>query len=369
MKYAVKYILSALLLLSMSLIQAQNINLEEEKWVVKEKAMNISGIDISPDGMQIAIACASKYPLLIYDWRSQEILKEINVKSDALGYNVRYSSKGNYLLLQEKTYTNNIKKAKLSNFLIVDISKSKVIHQYKKIADIKIGANEEKFYLLEDGKLKVIDLKSGEKLKSFELENARNAMAIHPDGNELAIVVEPTKEQMETVPSLRNDKKAVKNALKFKHMIAVYDVQGEKLKFLVPELYDNINTMEFSKDGMKLLNFNAAVNSYINVVNLPSYEPSRESYMSRTNVQPDYSFNADGSMFGIASVQEFPTVNIYEAGKGSMIDHYSTKNRIFKSMKKKMYPGSYSSFVFLPEGDHVLIAYGNALIKWKIERE
>ncbi len=367
MKHLFIYICLMVGLIVPSTSLGQNINIDENKCVVKEKAMNISGLDISPDGNQLAIVCASNYPLMIYDWRTQEILKEIDIKSDALGYSVSYSSKGNYLLLQEKTLTNNIKKAKLSNFMIIDISQGKVMEQYRKIADLKIAADESHYYLLDKAELSVYDLKSGQKVKSFEIENARNAIAVSPDGNDLAIVVEPTKEELVLVPSIRNDKKALKNAMKYRHMIAIYDIGTEKFKKIVPEIYDNINTMQYSKDGNKLLNFNAAANSYINVIDATDYSPLREAYMSRTNVQPDFSFNPDGSLFGIASVERFPTVNIYQAGKGSMVDHYDTENRIWKSMKQKMYPGTYSSFVFLPEGNYVIIAYGNALIKWKIE--
>lgn len=360
--------LGSLFLLTTLFSSAQNINLKEDKWVVKEKVMNISGIDISPDKMQIAIVCASNAPVMIYDWISQEVLKEIDIKADMLGYNIQYSAQGNFLLLQEKSITTNIKKAKLSDFLIIDIAKGEVIHRFKKIADLKIGSDEKEFFVLDNGQLSRHELSTGKATDKFELEHARNAIAVSPDGKELAIVVEPTKEQLMNVPSVRNDKKAVKGALKYKHMIAIYDLSAQKLKIMIPEIYDNINTLAYSKSGDKLLNFNAGLNSYVNVIDAKTYEPSREAYMSRTSVQPDFSFNDDGSLFGVASVEKFPTVNIYKAGSGSMLDHYNTENRIWKSMKKKMYPGSYSSFVFLPDGENVLIAYGNALIKWKIEK-
>lgn len=347
---------------------AQNINQQDEKWALAEKAMNISGMDISADGSLLAVACATNEPLKIYDWRAQEVLKEIDVKTDNLGYNVHYSPSGKYLVLQEKTYTNNIKKAKKSNFIIVDLASSKQIHFHRKISDLKIHPDENSFLTLEDGVIHFRDMGSGKIQRNFEIKEARNAFAISPDGKDLAIVVEPTKDRVKEVPSVRNDKKAMKAALKYRHMISVYDLESLKLKKEVAEVYDNINLLSYSHDGSKLLNFNAGQNSYVNVIDAQSYEPSREAYLSRTSVQPDYAFSPDKTLFAIASVEKFPSVNVYDSASGSIVDTYDTKNKIWKSMKKKMYPGSYSSFVFLPDGKHLLIAYGNALIKWKIEK-
>ena len=64
-------------LISFSLL-AQNINENFEKWVVVEKPINITGVDISPDGKQLALVCGKRTPLMIYDLATKTILKEIN---------------------------------------------------------------------------------------------------------------------------------------------------------------------------------------------------------------------------------------------------------------------------------------------------
>jgi len=365
-----KIIFCLLTFSSLAFVRAQSINEDFEKWTVKEKAINITGMDISPDANQLALVCGkvNNNPLMIYDISSRSIVKEIEVKAEFEGYNVYYSKLGNYLLIQERKLETSIKKAKKVDYAVVDLNQEKEIIRFKKISDAKISTDESKLYVLEDEELKIYSLPELKVIEKAKLDAACNALAIHPNGSEIAVAVKPEKKDLKNVPSLRNNKKVLKKAAKFRHMIAIFDAESFEKKQLVNEVYDNINLMFYSSDGDKLTCFNAAPNSYVNVIDANNYEPLRESYLSRTNKQPDYNYGWNNKVFGIATVDEWPAVNIYDVNSGSMLDSYDTKMKIWKNMKKKIYSGTNTSFVFLPDQRHVLIAYGNSLIKWKIKQ-
>ncbi|MBL4710262.1 MAG: hypothetical protein JKY48_17665 [Flavobacteriales bacterium] len=349
---------------------AQNINENFEKWPVVEKAINITGIDLSPDGNTLAMVCGKNQPLLLYDYKTKTIIQEINVNSKCLGYNVFYSKKGNYLLLQEKKIETSFKKAKQADYVIVDLNSNKVIHSFNKISDAKISFDEKQVITLENGTVYFRDIKTGKKHKEFKPEGACNALAISPDGKDLAVVKKPTKSDIKMLASKNVSKKAIKSAAKSKHLITIYDTESYQLKSLIPDFYDNINLLFYTDNGDRLLSFNVASNSYINVA-LPKedYQPTREGYLSRTSTQPEFAYSPNGEHFGVATVEAFPSLNIYDVESGSVIDRYDTKMKIWKNMKKKIYAGSNTSFVFLPDNKHVLIAYGNSLIKWRFDKE
>lgn len=363
-------IYSVVFLLLSSTVVAQNINENFEKWPVLEKAINITGMDISPDGKTLAMVCGRKQPLMLYDYASRKVIKEIDVKTEQLGYNVYYSSQGNYLLLQEKKIETSFKKAKRADYAVVDLAMGEVIHRYTKISDAKISQDEKYLITLENGTVYFRDINSGKAIRQFQPEEACNAIAISPDGKDLAVVIKPSKKEVMMVASIRADKKAIKATAKYRHMITVYDAETMQLQQVVQEFYDNINLLFYTDDGEKLLSFNMASNSYVNVA-LPKndYQPTREGYLSRTSTQPEFSYSPKGDYFGIATLETFPSINIYNVESGSVVDRYDTKMKIWKNIKKKVYAGTNTSFVFLPDNKHVLIAYGNSLIKWRYEQK
>ncbi len=366
MRKIVRHTLLLLICFSAGL-KAQDINKNFEKWIVEEKAINITGIDISPDGSQVALVCGRNTPLMIYDLASQKVVKEIDIKSENMGYNVHYSAKGRYLLIQERVYETNAKKAKKSDYHIVDLQAGEMIHKFSKISDAKISPDESKVYVLENDNLEIRELPSGNVLKKRELEAARNALAISPDGKDIAVVVKPTKNELKEISVVRNDKKALKAALKYRFAIAILDSESLERTKMVNEIYDNINLMSYSEDGKKLLCFNVSQNSYVNVIDATNYQPTREGYVSRTSMQPDFNYGWGGHYFGISTVEKWPSLNIYRVADASVVDYYNTEMKIWKNIKKKVFPGTNTSFVFLPDERHVLIAYGNTLIKWRIK--
>ncbi len=314
-------------------------NAEFEKWPVLEKAINITGMDLSPDGKTLALACARNQGLLLYNLETRSISKEIKLNAEYLGYSVFYSAKGNYLLLQEKRIETNFKKSKQADYYIIEVVSGKMIHQFNRVSDVKITADENQVIVLDKAEVTIRDLHSGKTAKRVEIEDACNAIALHPHGKEFAVVFKPGKHQVAQVPSVRNSKKAIKANVKTRHMLAIYDLETLQEKAIVAELYDNINLLQYSETGEKLLGFNVATNSYINVVNTDGYEPTREAYFGKTSLQPDFEYNQTESYFGIATVDTYPALNIYQVNSGKMEGSFNTKMRNWQNMKKKIYAG------------------------------
>lgn len=364
--------LQFLILMSFALfstLKGQDINDNFEKWIVKEKAINITGIDISPKESHVALVCGKNQGVLIYDYQSKSMVKEIDIAAGYMGYNIYYSAQGNYLLVQERKVETSIKKAKKADYYVVDVNAGKVIHTFNKINDAKISSDEKYVVVLENGTVTYRDIINGSKVKQFEPEDAMNALALSPDGKDIAVVKKPTKGDVQMLVNRKIDKKTIKAAAKTKHLITVYDAETFELKSLIPEFYDNINLLFYTDKGDRLLSFNMAANSYVNVA-LPesNYKPTREGYASRTSTQPDFSYSHQEKYFGIATFETFPSVNIYEVESGSVIDRYDTKMKIWKNIKKGIYAGTNTSFVFLPGDNYALIAYGNTLIKWRFNK-
>lgn len=357
-------------LLLFILSNAQDVNKNFEKWQVSEEHLNITGMSLSPNGNQVAIACSKSQSILIYDYTSKIVVKEINVDAKYLGYNIYFSAKGNYLLLQEKVVETSFKKAKEGDYDLIEVASGKVLQKFNKISDAKISPDEKELITLENGVIYFRDLTTGKVNKKFKPEEACNALAISPDGKDLAVVKKPSKAEVKMLTNKNVSKKRIKAAAKTKHLITVYEIDRFELKSLIPEFYDNINLLFYSDNGEKLMSFNVAANSYINIA-LPKqdYQPNREAYLSRTSIQPEFGYSPNYKYFAVATVEKFPSLNIYDVESGSMLDSYNTKMKIWKNAREGVYTGSNTSFVFLPGSKYILMGYGNSIIKWKFKNE
>lgn len=364
-----KNIIALAIIVTSFTLNAQDINKNFESWTIADKAINITGMDLSPDGETLAMVCGKNQPVMLYNIQDKTIIAEIDVTNKWMGYNIYYSEKGNYLLLQEKKTETSFKKSKQADYKVIDVATRKIIHSFNKINDLKISFDEQFMVTLENGTVHFRDIKTGKSIKSFRPEEACNALAISPDGDEVAVVIKPTKKEVAMVGKVAANKKMIKATAKTKHMVAIYSTQTLMLEKVVQEFYDNINLLFYTPDGNRLLSFNMAGNSYINVA-LPKegYEPTREAYLSRTSMQPEFDYSESQEFFAVATVEAFPSLNVYEVQNGTMVDMYNTKMKIWKNAKKGVFAGTNTSFVFLPGDKYILMGYGNSLIKWKFNK-
>src|SRR6185369_16965556 len=105
------------------------------------------------------------------------------------------------------------------------------------------------------------------------------------------------------IPSIRDDKKAIKEALKFREVAVFYDAKTFARKFVANDIFDIIFSMHFSEDGNSVYLFNApnrnlrptqgaARNGYIQTVNASNGDVSRIIFATGST-EPQYKESAE----------------------------------------------------------------------------
>lgn len=355
-----------------------NDNFKEFK-VGGEKSVR-SGIALSPDGKTVAIAGMQGFPLFIYDWKSEKVIKKFDVGNWYAGSKVDYSTKGTYLLLQQTFYNDySPNKDREVDFEIVDAETGEIVQKINKAHSVKI-ANSENFYVVLSGdKVDFHELPSGKKIKTLNVERATNSVAISPDEKKIVVSHRPTLEQVKNSPTIRNDKKAkkaIKPALKYREMLSIYNVETLKKEKTINELYDIIYRLQFSNDGSKLYSYSvphtkmqvstAGRQGYIYSVDMPSGTPSRTAYMTLAIYEPQFQSNKDQTVFGVVSTDKFPEVVLYNYDNGRALVKFNLATRLGQAIKSGMITDARASFVFLPN-NKILIVSGTKTILWDPE--
>lgn len=337
-----------------------------------------SGMALSPDGKTVAVAGTQGNSLFIYDWKTDKVIKQFEVGDWAAGAKVYYSSKGTYLLLEQISVVNFApnKKRELA-FEIVNVATGEIVQKVAKAHAVQIAKSESFYIVLSGNEVSLHELPSGKKTNSFTVDNATHSVAISPDEKTIAISHRPTLEQVKNVPTIRNDKKAkkaIKPALKYREMISLYDAKSfQKIK-TVNELYDIVYQLQFSKDGKLLYNYSIphakmqtaseGRQGYIYAIQIPDGEPTRISFMTLATFEPDFTENESGALFGVMSTDGFPELRIYNNLNGRLLYRFNMRQRLSDAFKKKMMGDNRASFVFLPDGN-ILMVSGNQTLLWK----
>lgn len=382
MKKKVLIYLQGLFIFTVSIISIDaQTNVDFKQFSIANQKTVRSGLDISPDGKYLAIAGMQNFPLFIYDWKNDKIVKKFDVGNWYAGAKVRYSKKGTYLLLQKLLYNDfNPNKDKEVDFEIVNAKTGKIIKKINKVHDVEIASDETYYITLTGEGITKYALPSGEKINKFTVENATNAIAISPDGKYIAVSHRPTLEQVKNAPTIRNDKKAkkaIKPALKYREMVSIYDAKTFKKVKTINELYDVMYSLWFNKDGSKLYSYSVPHSKmqiatggrqgYIYTVETSSWTPLRASFMSLYNYAPDVIETKDQKMLGVVSFDAgFPQINLYDAKTGRMKETFNSRQRIWQGIKKLQIGDGRASFAFLPNGS-IFIVTGNYGIIWKLE--
>jgi hypothetical protein len=188
-----------------------------------------------------------------------------------------------------------------------------------KVHDAALSADEQLLYTLEGEQITVRALPSGDETGRIPVPLGRNSMAVSTDGRWIAVTHRPTLPQLETVPSMRNDKKALKPAMKFREMVSLYDAVTGKLVGTVPEIYDRVYTMAFSEQGDRLLVYSVAhtrieatgmPEGVVSMVEMPTMVPLRTGFLSLMN-DPQLEPNPQGDRIALASSEGFNKRKMY----------------------------------------------------------
>lgn len=368
--------LALLILLSpLAFSQTSNSDFERIKLIGSES--ELSGLALSPDQKTVAVSFCKSKPIQIIDWANQKITNTIQAATWNSGSRLSFSASGKYLIAQEIGFSDfSQNKDRIIDYEIIDPVSGKTVKKIDKIQDMVVSASENLAISLNNDEITYWQLPSGEKIKSFTIPGATNAVALSPDGKTLAI--SQIVDENDFKSQFKKDKKGLKNVSKFKQVVGLYDAAtGKKLK-IVPEFYDLVYNLAFLPGENILMVYQTpdiriqALNrnlSYVNLIDMETMEPLRKGFTSMSLNQPDLKTSSDGRYFAINSKgNRFQEMHLYNYGTATLEKRFELAHRLFeKADGERIIKSSRPAFVFLPDNQSILIGMGNQLIKWNFE--
>ena len=334
-------------------------------------------LDLAPDNTTVGLSSTQGFPYRSFPIDGEASVQEMDIGNWYAGSRARFSQSGRFLLLQQLFYIDYApNKDRPIKYEVVDRTSGKAVATFDDLYAAALTPDETTVVTLGKDGLHLYDLASGKRADGG-LERTGNAVAVSGDGRFIAVAHRPTKEELEALSSLRNDKDALKNALKVGQLITIHDRSTLKPVATLDELFDKVFRLEYSPDGKDLWihakphtrkggNPNAD-QSYVSVADAQTHTMRRTSFPSLALFEPDFRISPDGTLFAIGSQQgRFMEVHLYDRATGAMKDRFVLSYRLFEKMATKgEFPSDGRlSFVFLPDGRRMLMTFGNRSIEW-----
>jgi hypothetical protein len=369
-------LLATLILFSLTVFgQTSNSDFERIKLINSES--ELSGIAISPDQNTVAVSFCKSEPIKIIDWQNRKITNTINAATWNSGSRLSFSANGKYLIAQEIGFSDfSQNRDRTIDYEIIDPASGTTVKKFSKIQDVAVSSDEKLAFSLNNDEITIWSLPSGEKIKTFIIAGATNAVAISPDGKTLA--VSQIVDAAEFKNQFKKDKKGLKNAVKYKQVVSLFNAESGAKMMTIGEFYDIIYNLRFLPQGDVLfvyqtpdirIQINNKKLSYINLIDGKKQEPLRKGFTSMSIAQPDLKISGDNKLFAVNSKgTRFQEMHLYDYETGTLQKRFELAHRLFEKVDgEKMVTGSRPAFVFLPGNQSILIAMGNQLIKWNIE--
>ncbi|MCX6292024.1 MAG: hypothetical protein NT126_09710 [Bacteroidetes bacterium] len=365
-----------LVLLNQLVVSAQAQKPEDFKILDIDNKNAVSSIEISPDKKTLAIA-TSESAILFWDIESQKVIRKINLTGYRQGPYLDFSNDGKYLLLLQQFYTDwALNKDRPSKAEVMEVATGKILVSKDRVHCAAITPDNQSLLGLSGNDVIFWNIQNGEVERKLTLKDAMNAVAISPSGNLLVISQKPTADDLKNIPSVREDKKAVKEALKFREVVYFYDAKTFEKRLVVSDIFDIVFSMRFSADGNSLYLFNAPNthlrassgaerNGYIQAVNVDDGTSSRVIFPTSAT-EPQYKESPDRQFFAATSIESrfrvLNSVNVFYRETGNTFTKFVNDFRFTEDVHTGR-----ASFEFLPDGNTMMIGYGSRLALWKFQ--
>lgn len=339
----------------------------------------LSGLALSPDRHTLAIAPTQSHPFRLYDLNEQRIITDLDAGNWYAGARTSFSAQGTYLLLEQIFYLDLApNKVRPVKFEIREATTGKLVHRLEDTFNAVLAPDERTLYAIGPEGLRVVDLHDGGVHRIQQLERLGHAVAVNTDGTRLAVSHKPSKAELAAMPSVRNDKDALKNLMKQGELVVIYDAATLKPLHVLDEPFEKIFRLEYSPDGRDLwvlskphtrkgssINVNQR---HVSVADATTGAMRRTAFPSLYPYDPDFGISPDGTLFGIASKgNKFMEIHLYDRTTGRMVDRFELTYRFGDATPLK--DGEFGSdgrlsFVFLPDGKRILMTFGTRLVEW-----
>ncbi|HEY0979211.1 MAG TPA: hypothetical protein VGE21_17190 [Flavobacteriales bacterium] len=331
----------------------------------------IIDIEVLPDGHTLLASCAKGAALLVIDTNDWRITRTIALSGFSDGAQLSIAPDGHHVLLRERSrYFADPAHERSLRTAVLDLRRDALVLERASDQDATWMPHGATLATLSGTRVAFHALDGDRAPAGFDVPLAGNAFAIAPDGRSLAIAHHPTAEELQQQPSLRNDKKALKPALKYRQLVSFFALPEGHRSGTVSTLYDVVMAMRYTADGQRLLvysvpdlRFNPA--SYgvgvVDQVDAASGLPLRASCMSRMN-GPDLAISPDGLTLALSSTEgrNKRKLTCYELATGDtrmMID--LAQKRRYDKGEGEEHDGRLG-YGWLPDG-RLIVAQGNDL--------
>lgn len=356
--------------------QGQTQNVDYNRLKLLSPNNMYSGIAISPDGKTLAVAARKKQPVRLIDVNTWEIVGEIDAGSGNQGAKLNFSSKGNYLILQEQRW-NDVpeNKPRKIDFELVDVVGKLLIKRFDLVQDVVVSEDESLVVSLAGDEVTFWQLPDLRRVKSFIVPNAASAIALSPDGKTLAVAQRISPDELKGQPNFKK-KKARKFVAQSKQKLSFFDVESGKRLKTVNNFYDLIYRLRYLDDENLMFVFqqpyfkaqtSLQLIVYINMVNTENGEALRGGFTSQAYGLPEVRMSPDKAYFAINSKgNRFQEIHLYDYQSGRLLKRFELAKRFFEKSQDgtKLFDDARPSFVFMPDNSSILIAMGNQFILW-----
>jgi hypothetical protein len=334
-------------------------------------------LDLTSDQKTVGMSSTQGFPYRSFPIDHEDDVRSMDIGNWYAGSRARFSPSGKYLLLQQLFYLDYApNKDRPIKYEVVDVAAKKAVISFEDLFAAALTPDEATVVTLGEDGLHLVDIGTG-KRAGTSLERTGNAVAVSTDGARIAVAHKPTKEELLALTTLRNDKDAVKSALKVGQIVTIYDRWTLRPIATLDELFDKVFRLEYSPDGRDLWihakphtrkGGNPNVNqSYVSVADAMANTMRRTAFPSLAYYEPDFRISDDGSLFAIGSQGgKYLELHLYDRNTGTMKDRFVLSHRLWEKLfTKAEFPSDGRlSFVFLPDGKRLLMTFGNRLIEW-----
>jgi WD40 repeat protein len=334
----------------------------------------ISAIEISPDKKTMAIGTAGG-GIFFWNIESQKVVRKIETEGFPWGPYMYYSDDGKYLLLIQQFFTDwSLNKDRPSRAEVMDVASGNILLSKDGVHSACFTADSHSLVGLKGDEVIFWNIQTGEEEKKFKPENPTNSIAINRDV--LVVSQKPTLDDLKNIPSIREDKKAIKEALKYREVAVFYDAKTLAKKFVANDIFDIVFSMHFSRDGNTLYLFNAPNthlrsnqgaerNGYIQSADAADGSVSRIIFPTSA-AEPQYKESPDRKYFTSTSIESrfriLNSVNVFDRETGA-----TTKNFINDFRWTEDVHTGRASFEYFPDNETLLLGYGSKLAVWKLQ--
>lgn len=298
----------ALLSLAVLFLKAQVVNEDDlRKIQVRGIDAPITALECLPDGRTIWAVCATADRILVIDTGTWSVQRTIPLTGFGRGVGLTASADGRYLLIKGKPPYAGPDDRKERRIVVMDAGTGRVLVDIPSAMDACLVPRRDAVAVLSGDSLTVRAFNGS--AQGFKLPGAAWAIAVDPVGRNVVVSKRPTVADLRQVPVVRDDKGALRSALKYRNIVAVHALADGALVRVVPGIYDHVSGLRFTPDGTRLLVFSVPDTrsgmsgaGLVEAVDAAFWEPLRASFMSWT-ADPEMAVSPDGLTLALSSME------------------------------------------------------------------